>query len=208
MSSTTVAQPLLLLISAPSGAGKTTLCDNLLRSCENLRRAVTCTTRKPRGQEKDGVHYHFLDAATFERRVADGDFLEHATVYGHRYGTLRSEVVDKLNAGFEVLLNVDVQGAASIRQAAARDATLRAALVTLFLTPPSLAILQQRLHHRATDPEEVIQRRLGVARREAAEWHQFQYLLISGTPEQDLERALTILSAERMRTVRSAPPPL
>jgi guanylate kinase len=200
--------PLLLLISAPSGAGKTTLCDNLLRSCSTLRRAVTCTTRAPRGPEQDGVDYHFLDAATFERRVARGDFLEQATVYGHRYGTLRSEVMDKLHGGFDVLLNVDVQGAASVRAVAAQDPALGAALITLFLTPPSLAILEQRLHHRATDSEEVIRGRLAVARTEAAEWRHFHYLLISGTPAEDLARAQTILAAERMRTARSSPPPL
>ncbi len=208
MSATSNVRPVLLLIAAPSGAGKTTLCDNLLRSCENLRRAVTCTTRAPRGQEIDGVDYHFLDPATFEARVDGGEFLEHATVYGHRYGTLRSEVMGKLEAGADVLLNIDVQGAASIRAATGKDDALRGALVTLFLTPPSLAILEKRLHHRATDSEEVIQQRLARARQEAAEWNQYHYLVISGTPEEDLRRAQTILAAERMRTGRSSPPAL
>jgi guanylate kinase len=154
------------------------------------------------------VDYHFLDTATFECRVSNGEFLEHAAVYGNRYGTLRSEVTDKLAAGFDVLLNIDVQGAASVRRVAANDPALRAALVTLFLTPPSLEILEKRLRHRATDSEEVIQRRLGVARQEAAEWIHFHYLLVSGTPEEDLRRAMTILAAERMRTGRCSPPPL
>lgn len=208
MSAPCQVRPVLLLIAAPSGAGKTTLCDNLLRSCENMRRAVTCTTRAPRGQETDGEDYHFLDTSTFEQRVAGGDFLEHAMVYGHRYGTLRSEVMDKLAAGFDVLLNIDVQGAGSVRAVAEQDAALRSALVTLFLTPPNLALLEKRLRHRATDAEEVIQRRLALARQEAAEWSHFHYLIISGTPEEDLRRAQTILAAERMRTGRSSPPTL
>lgn len=200
--------PLMFLISAPSGAGKTTLCGNLLKANTNMRRAITCTTRPPREGEQDGVDYHFLDPATFLRRVESGHFLEHATVYGNSYGTLRSEVSDKLDQGFDVLINVDVQGAASIRKAAQEDAVLRAALVTVFLTPPTLDVLEQRLRRRASDDDEVIARRLGVARQEAAQWRHFDYLLVSGTPEEDTLRAFAILQAERMRPRRAVPPQL
>src|SRR6187401_330979 len=102
--------PLLIVISAPSGGGKTTLCDRLLAGSANMTRAITCTTRAPRPGEKDGVDYYFLDANTFLRRVQAGHFLEHATVYSNSYGTLRSEVLDKLRQGKDVLLNIDVQG--------------------------------------------------------------------------------------------------
>src|SRR3974377_487625 len=105
--------PLLILISAPSGGGKTTLCQQLLAARPDMTRAITCTTRSPRAGEMDGVGYHFLVEADFKRRVQAGDFLEHATVFGRSYGTLRSEVLDKLRAGRNVLLNVDVQGAAA-----------------------------------------------------------------------------------------------
>lgn len=200
--------PLMLLISAPSGAGKTTLCESLLDANPNMRRVITCTTRPPREGEADGVDYHFLTADTFLRRVESGHFLEHATVYGHSYGILRSEVTQKLDAGLDVLINVDVQGAATIRKVAEDDATLRAALVTLFLTPPSMDMLEQRLRKRASDSDEVIVRRLGVARQEAAQWRHFDYLLVSQTPKEDTRRAQAIVEAERMRPRRSVPPKL
>ena len=199
------AKPLMLLISAPSGAGKTTLCSNLLEACPTMRRVVTCTTRPPRDGETDGVDYHFLDPATFLRRVQSGHFLEHATVYGNSYGTLKSEVVEKLDQGFDVLINVDVQGAASIRKAAGADAALGRALITIFLTPPTMDILEQRLRKRASDAEEVIARRLAQARQEAAQWRHFDYLLVSETPGADTRRALAIVEAERMRAERCAP---
>lgn len=200
--------PFLLLISAPSGAGKTTLCRNLLDANPTMRRVVTCTTRAPREGEQDGVDYHFLSAETFLRRVESGHFLEHATVYGNSYGTLKSEVTHQLDQGVEVLINVDVQGATSIRKAAQDDAQLRSALVTLFLTPPSMEVLEKRLRTRASDSEEIMNRRLSVARQEAAQWRHFDYLLVSGTPEEDLRHAQAIVEAERMRPGRAAPPVL
>src|ERR1041385_675174 len=129
MSTTT---PLLIVISAPSGGGKTTLCKHLLAQCPSTTRAVTCTTREPRPGEKDGVDYYFLDAGTFLRRVQAGHFLEHATVYGNSYGTLKAEVLGKLRQGKDVLLSVDVQGAAAIRERSLEDAELKRALVTVF----------------------------------------------------------------------------
>jgi guanylate kinase len=198
----------MLLISAPSGAGKTTLCNSLLEANPKMRRAITCTTRPPRDGEKDGVDYHFLAADTFLRRVESGHFLEHATVYGHSYGTLRSEVIQKLDEGIDVLINVDVQGASTIRKVAEDDPLLRAALVTLFLTPPSIEMLERRLRTRASDSDEVIARRLGVARQEAAQWRHFDYLLVSDTPKEDTRRAQAIVEAERMRPRRAVPPML
>src|SRR5437879_11067691 len=112
---------LLIVLSAPSGGGKTTLCQQLLAARPDMKRAVTCTTRSPRPGEQEGVDYYFLDAATFLKRVQAGDFLEHATVYGNSYGTLRSEVLGKLRQGRDVVLNVDVQGAAAIRDKALAD---------------------------------------------------------------------------------------
>jgi guanylate kinase len=198
--------PLMLLISAPSGAGKTTLCRNLLDANPNLRRAITCTTRDPRPGETDGVDYHFMDAQTFLRRVESGHFLEHATVHGNSYGTLRQEVTRKLEEGHDVLLNVDVQGAASIRRAAEKDPLLQAALVTLFLMAASMEILETRLRNRASDSDEVIDRRLSAARQEAAQWRHFDYLLVSGTLEEDARRAQAILDAEHLRARRATAP--
>lgn len=200
------ASPLLVVISAPSGGGKTTLCQQLLAARPDMTRAVTCTTRAPREGEQDGADYYFLDATSFLKRVQAGNFLEHATVYGHSYGILKSEVLGKLRAGTDVLLNVDVQGAATIRERAGEDPELKRALVSVFLTPPSAAILEQRLRRRGTDAPAVIQKRLSVARQEVAQWKNFDYLLISTSIVEDLHRMLAMVQAEKMRPARMQPP--
>jgi guanylate kinase len=198
--------PLLILLSAPSGGGKTTLCRELLAARPNMARAITCTTREPRTGERDGVDYYFLDAKKFLKHVEAGHFLEHATVYGHSYGTLKAEVLGKLREGRDVLLNVDVQGAAAIREHARRDDELKQALVQVFLTPPSLAVLEQRLQKRGTDSAATIQKRLGVARQEIAQWRNFDYLIISDSIAEDLRRMLAIVDAEKMRSGRARAP--
>jgi len=198
--------PLLVVISAPSGGGKTTLCNQLLAARPDMARAITCTTREPRGDEKDGVDYYFLDASSFLKRVQAGNFLEHATVYGHSYGTLKSEVLGKLRTGNDVLLNIDVQGAAAVRKCAEEDPELQRALVTVFLTPASLAVLEQRLQKRGTDAVAIIQKRLGVARQEIAQWKNFDYLLISRSVKEDLAGMQAIVDAEKMKTARSVAP--
>ena len=147
----TPGNPLLVVVSAPSGGGKTTLCNQLLAARPDMARAITCTTREPRGDEKDGEDYYFLDAGSFLKRVQAGNFLEHATVYGQSYGTLKSEVLGKLRTGKDVLLNIDVQGAAAVRKCAEEDPELKRALVTVFLTPAKLAVLEARLQKRGTD---------------------------------------------------------
>jgi guanylate kinase len=198
--------PLLILISAPSGGGKTTVCDLLLKSRPEMSRAITCTTRPPRPGEKDGVDYYFFTAAEFLKRVQAGNFLEHATVYGNSYGLLKSELLGKLRAGKDVLLNVDVQGAATIRAAALAEPELREALVTVFLTPPTVAILEARLKKRNSDAPSAIQKRLAVAKLEVSQWKNFDYLLISTSKQEDLRRALAIVETEKMRVARSQAP--
>jgi guanylate kinase len=199
-------RPLLIVISAPSGGGKTTLCQQLLAVRPDMTRAVTCTTRPPRPGEKDGVDYYFLDAAEFQRRVQAGDFLEHATVFGRSYGTLKSEVFSRLRGDRDVLLNVDVQGAAIIRARAQREPELKRALVTVFLTPASVAVLEERLRNRGADTLGEIQKRLGVARQEVAHWRDFDYLLISLSIPDDLRRMLAIIDAEKLRAARAVAP--
>ena len=197
---------LLVVISAPSGGGKTTLCNQILTARPDMARAITCTTREPRGDEKDGVDYYFLDAGSFLKRVQAGNFLEHATVYGQSYGTLKSEVLGKLRAGKDVLLNIDVQGAAAVRKCAEEDPELKRALVTVFLTPATLAILEARLQKRGTDTPTDIKKRLGVARQEIAQWKNFDYLIISKGIEDDLRNMQAVIEAERMRIARSVAP--
>lgn len=198
--------PLLVLLSAPSGGGKTTLGQHLLQARPDMARAITCTTRQPRPGEKDGVDYYFLDAADFLKRVQAGNFLEHATVFGNSYGTQKSEVLNKLRQGKDVLLNVDVQGAATIRARAEEDSELKRSLITVFLTPPSLVILEQRLKKRGTDSLATIQKRLAVSRQEIAQWKNFDYLIISDSIPEDLRRMQAIIEAEKMRTARAVAP--
>lgn len=199
------APPLLILISAPSGAGKTTLVNLLLEAQPQMTRVITCTTREPRPGEKNGVDYHFLDATDFLKRVQAGNFIEHATVFGNSYGILKRDLLDKLRAGKDVLLNVDVQGAATIRAQAKTEPELHRALVTIFLTA-TLDLLAQRLKKRGADAEAVIQKRLATARQEISQWKNFDYLVVSGSKEEDLRRTLAIVESEKMRSARSAPP--
>lgn len=193
---------LLIVLSAPSGAGKTTVCNNLLAKHPEIVRAVTCTTRAPRPGEKDGLDYYFFSLEEFEKRVQAGDFLEHANVYGNRYGTLKSEVLNKLREGKDVLLAIDVQGAATVRKQAKADVELSKALVTIFLTPASRKEIEERLIGRGTESEEVLARRLDEATVELNQWDQFDYLLLSGTRAEDLAAMEGVIVAERRRTCR------
>ncbi len=193
---------ILLLISAPSGGGKTTVCAAMLARNPRLRRVITCTTRAPRAGEVQGIDYHFLEMAEFGRRVEAGEFLEHADVYGNRYGTLRSSVVEVLRGGADVLLNSEGPGAASIRKAAAGDVEWGAALVTVFLTPSTLSELEKRLRGRGSDAEEVVARRLEAAGGEVEEARHFDYVVVSGTREEDQARVQAVYEAEQVRRHR------
>lgn len=200
------AKPLLLVISAPSGAGKTTACQQLLAAQPELARVITCTTRQPRRGEQNGADYFFLTEDDFDYKVQRGEFLEHASVYGNSYGTLKTEVLGKLRQGRDVLLVVDVQGVASIQARAREDSELCQSLVTVFLTTPTLEELERRLRHRGTDAEDVIQRRLKQARSEITQWNRFDYLVISQTIPETLRRLQVIMEAEKMRQHRCCPP--
>ncbi len=197
---------MLIVISAPSAGGKTTLCQQLLVHRKDIVRAITCTTREPRAGEMDGVDYHFPDATTFLKRVQAGNFLEHATVYGNSYGTLKSEVLGKMRQGLDVLLTVDVQGTAAIRARSEDDPKLKQALVSVFLAPPSMQVLEGRLRKRGQDGPGVVQKRLSVARQEIAQWKNFDYLIVSTTVLEDLRRMQAIIDAEKMRQSRAQLP--
>jgi guanylate kinase len=198
--------PLLIMISAPSGAGKTTLCDLLLQALPNITRAVTSTTRLPRPGERHEQDYYFFTPEEFQRRQAAGEFIEHATVFGRSYGLLKSELLGKLRAGKDVLLNIDVQGAETIRAQAQSQPEIQRALVSIFLTPASMTMLEARLRGRNSDSEAEIQKRLATAREELAHWNHFDYLLLSTSKEEDLRRALAIVESERMRAERAQAP--
>ena len=195
--------PLLIVISAPSGGGKTTLCQQLLAHHPEMTRAVTCTTRAPRPGEAEGRDYYFVDKNEFARRVHAQAFLEHALVHGRSYGTPKAQVLDNLRQGKDVLLAIDVQGAATICARAMADADLSRALVTVFLTPATVRELEERLRRRGTDAPTELEKRLAAARYEIEQWTRFQYLILSTTIAEDLRRMEAIVDAERMRQGRA-----
>ena len=205
MSSAVSSTPLLVVVSAPSGAGKSTLCDNVRAALPSASRAVTCTTREPRDGEADGVDYYFLGEEEFLARVESGEFLENAVVHGNHYGVLKSELRAKLAGGSDVLFNIDVQGAATLRERAATDPVLSRSLVTVFLRPPSLEELEQRLRGRGTDSDEVIARRLAIARDEMDQAEKFDHTLTSQTREADVDRMLGIIENVRLAKREAIP---
>lgn len=175
-------KPLLIVISAPSGAGKTTLCDRLLQDYPEITYSVSCTTRPPRGLEEDGEDYYFLDPAEFAQHLQDGDFMEHAEVHGFSYGTLRQPILDAFADGQCVLMDIDVAGAAQVRRYVAGLAptdAMRAGFVDVFIRPPSLDALRQRLEDRGEDDEAVIERRLRNAAGELARAGEFRYQVVN-----------------------------
>ena len=186
------SQPVLLVLSGPSGAGKTTVAHRLLEANSNLQRMVTCTTRAPREGEVDGQDYHFVTEDDFLTQIRVGGFLEHAEVYGNRYGTLKSSVQEALAAGRDVLIVNDVQGALTLSAMARQDNALGKALQTLFIVVPDVSELRARLEERAEDEANTIEDRLAIAESEMQQQGQFDHVIVSSTREADFERAQTI----------------
>ena len=184
---------ILFVVSAPSGAGKTTLVETLRKTTE-LFYSVSCTTRAPRTGEIDGENYRFLSSADFQERVKAGDLLEHAQVHGDYYGTLREPIVNNLKRGVDVLIDIDTQGAATIRNC--DDAFIRDALTDVFIMPPNLEELRRRLLKRGTETEAQIERRLKNAAREMEAWRDYRYTIISKSMDEDLQKFRQIMSAE------------
>lgn len=182
------------MVSAPSGAGKTTLCD-ALRQTPDFVYSVSCTTRPARAGEIEAEDYHFLSEPDFMARAAAGEFLEHAKVHEHHYGTLRKPVVKNLQNGVDVLIDVDIQGAEAIR--ASNDETIRQALCDVFIMPPDLAELKRRLIKRGTEVPDEIELRIATAAREMAFWRDYRYTIISKSMEEDLQKFRHIMGAER-----------
>jgi guanylate kinase len=192
--------PLLIVVSAPSGAGKSTLCDLLIASRKDIVYSVSCTTRSPRGQERDGVDYHFLTEDAFERRAVAGEFLEHAVVHDYRYGTLKDTVNDVLAGGDSVLMDIDVQGAEQIRayvDAAVDDDPVKRAFVDIFVEPPSMDVLRQRLQSRNEDTPEVIEVRLRNAEAEMKHRMRYRHRLVNDDLEQALGRLEALIREEQ-----------
>ena len=184
--------PVVIVVSAPSGAGKTTVVARVLREVTGLRFSVSHTTRPPRSDEREGVDYHYVDRATFERLKADNKLLEWAEVHGNLYGTGRAEIERARAEGVDVLLDLDVQGAAQVRERM-KDA------VTVFILPPSYQELEQRLRRRGQDDEETIERRLAAAAREIGAFENYDYALVNDDFEACGEGLKCIIRAARSR---------
>ncbi len=185
---------ILFVISAPSGAGKTTLCD-ALRQTPDFVYSVSWTTRPARAGEIEGEDYQFVSETDFLARVKADEFLEHAKVHGHYYGTLLKPIISNLKDGVDVLIDIDTQGAATIRSC--KDEFVRQALTDVFIMPPDLEELRRRLTKRGTETETQIETRLVTAAREMELWRDYRYTIISRSVEEDLLKFRHIMGAER-----------
>jgi guanylate kinase len=182
----------LYVVAAPSGTGKTTLVRALIKETPGVVASVSCTTRPPRESERDGVDYRFVDATTFEAMVAAGELLEHAEVFGQRYGTPRGPVEAQLAQGVDVVLVIDWQGFRQVREALPET-------VGVFVLPPSRTTLEHRLRGRGQDPEPVIRRRLAEARDEIGHWREFDYVLVNRKLSVALAELQSVVIARRLR---------
>ena len=185
----------MLVVSSPSGAGKTTLTRNLLEQEENVSLSVSVTTRERRSSEIDGVHYHFISKRRFESMRDSDDLLEYAEVHGNYYGTPREEVEKTLTSGRDMLFDIDWQGTQQLY------AKMRSDVVSLFVLPPSAAELKHRLERRAEDSSEVIIRRLKNAAEEIPHWNEYDYVLVNRDLDKSFMRLRAILTAERLKRV-------
>ena len=185
-------KPLVYIISAPSGSGKSTLTNELLKLVPNLVFSISYTTRALRGSEQNGKQYHFVSMQEFDRMVREGEFLEHANVHGNCYGTARTFLREAGKSGNDLLLDIDVQGAAQVKKNLT-DA------ISIFVLPPDRKTLEWRLRNRGEDAEDVIQRRLRDAGREIEEYDKYDYVLINDQLEKSIERLKAIVLSERLR---------
>jgi guanylate kinase len=185
----------MLVLSSPSGAGKTSIARGLLGLEPELTLSVSVTTRPRRPGETDGVDYHFIDRAAYDRMVRRGELLEHAKVYDHGYGTPRGAVEAALSAGRDVLFDIDWQGTQQLRELAGDT-------VTVFILPPSTAELERRLYRRAQDSEAEVQKRLARVAADVTHWAEYDYVMINSDLAQSVQRARAILAAERLRRRR------
>lgn len=190
----------LIVISGPSGVGKSTLVKQARQVLPQLEFSVSCTTRQPRAGEVDGKDYFFLSEAEFENRVKQGEFLEYAGVFAHRYGTLKSEVISRLQRGADVILDIDVQGAKQIRQAAAEAPEIARAAQFIMIVPPDMATLSARLAGRNSETPESLKLRLAGAQSELSNFRIYDYLVVNDDLETARNELIMLLKTMKMRT--------
>lgn len=187
---------ILLVVSGPSGAGKGTICNALRKAYPDIHYSVSMTTRTPRRGEKEGISYYFREDTEFRKLIQNEAFLEYAQVYDHFYGTPKKYVLDKISEGKTVLLEIDIQGAMQVKRTYPKG-------VFIYVVPPSLQILSQRIHARGIDSEEVIQKRLSQITRELALAHQYDYIIVNDLLAEAVRKASAILEAERCKLSRN-----
>lgn len=190
----------LIVISGPSGVGKSTLVKRAMAELPDLCFSVSCTTRSPREGEIHGKSYYFLSDDEFSSKLANNEFLEHAGVYKHRYGTLKSEVINRISRGEEVILDIDTQGAKQIRQAAENDPVIKAAAQFIMIVPPSLETLTRRLTERNSETPEQLKIRIDGAVNELQCFRIYDYLVVNDDLETAADDLINILKAIRLRT--------
>lgn len=193
---TVARRGLMLVLSSPSGAGKSTIARALLERDPNIAMSVSCTTRQPRPGEVDGKDYHFITVERFNAMVENREFLEHARVFDNLYGTPKGPVEDTLASGRDVLFDIDWQGTQQLGQNA------RADLVTVFILPPSLEELERRLRSRAQDTDDVVKKRMAKAGDEMSHWFEYEYILLNTEVDRSIARVQAILDAERLKRDR------
>jgi guanylate kinase len=192
---------LLMIISGPAGSGKTTVCTRLLETfVGKIARVITCTTRKPRRNEIDGEDYYFFSEEAFVKKIHENAFFEHAQVFSHHYGTLKSSIIDELKADKkDLLMIIDVQGAATLLQKAEEDPFLKERLITIFIMPPSLDELRRRLFDRGENTVREIEHRVGRAHDEIQCHKMFQYCILSSSREEDFQKLSAVYVQEKER---------
>jgi guanylate kinase len=187
---------LLLVLSSPSGAGKTSITRRLVERDGNLSASISATTRPRRADEVDGKDYHFVSNARFDRMVREGALLEHATVFGNRYGTPRAPVEAALAAGRDIVSDIDWQGTQQLTQ------SVRGDLVAVFVLPPSMAALAERLRRRAQDSDKVVRQRMAKSADEMSHWPEYDYVIVNRDLDASVDEAQAILTAERLKRAR------
>ena len=187
-----MSKGLLIVVSGPSGTGKGTVCSELLSQAQDLAYSISATTRQPRAGEVDGKNYYFMDKADFEKKIAEGGFLEYANVYGNYYGTPLGKIEERLAEGVDILLEIDTQGAINVMEKCPEG-------LFIFLVPPSLAELERRIRGRGSETEESLQKRMGSARKEIEDDKKYGYVVVNDTVKNAVKRIMAIRTAEHCR---------